>query len=129
MKPLAFLALAATLALTAPIAEAKRPRAPAPDLADRVAGSYSGDVVSDARGSSRSDVQITVTRTARNTVSIHSDYARIPDRTFRLIRAMETIQSSDRGEVFLYDMNKLPHSLMLTIDDAAWGGTRSGVAP
>ena len=86
------------------------------------AGSYSGDVMSDARGSSRSDVRVTVTKTARNTVSVRSDYARIPQRTFRLTRAMDTIQNTSGTEVFLFDIAKTPNTLMLTIDDAAWSG-------
>lgn len=98
------------------------------DLADQVAGEYSGDVISDARGSSKSDITITVTKSAPNTVTVRSDYARLPVRTFRLTRAMDTIQNATGGEVFLAEMNKSPVSLMLTIDDASWAGVRTGVA-
>ena len=123
MKPHAVLALCAAFALIAPAPAAPR-RPPPPDYANQVAGSYSGHVMSDARGSSRENVRITVTRTARNTVSVHSDYARIPDRSFRLIRAMQTIQNVGGTEVFLFDIAKSPNTLMLTIDDAAWSGVR-----
>ncbi len=37
-----------------------------PDLADAVAGTYHGDVISDSKGSSRSNVTLTVTRTGPN---------------------------------------------------------------
>jgi hypothetical protein len=101
--------------------------APAPkrDLADLSAGTYHGNVISDARGSSRSDVTITVTKSAANTVTVQSDFSRIPQRTFRLTRAMNTIQNAGRSEVFLLDMSKSPAKLDLTIDDASWSGTRA----
>ena len=96
------------------------------DLADVAAGLYHGDVISDARGSSQSDVTISVDKTGPNTIRITSDYERIPERTFRLTRAMQTIQNQggEPGEVFLYDQGKSPPSLMLTIDDASWSGTK-----
>lgn len=97
---------------------------PKPDLADVVQGSYSGDVISDARGSSRSDVGITITKTAPNTVSVVSDYPRIPARTFKLTRAMSTIQNVGGTEVFLLEQQKSPPQLSLTIDDMSWSGTK-----
>jgi hypothetical protein len=98
------------------------------DLADQVAGQYMGDVISDARGSSPADVTITVTKSAPNMVTVQSDYPRIPIRTFRLTRAMDTIQNASGSEVFLAEMNKAPVSLMLTIDDASWAGVKTGVS-
>lgn len=99
---------------------------PAPDLADLAQGSYHGDVISDARGSSQSDVGITVAKTARNTVSVTADYDRIPTRTFKLTRAMNTIQNVGGTEVFLLDLSKSPLRLDLTIDDASWSGEKQG---
>jgi hypothetical protein len=98
---------------------------PKPDLADVSAGSYHGDVISDARGSSRSDVTITVTKSGPNSVTVQSSYSRIPTRRFRLTRAMQTIQNAGGSEVFLLDTSKSPPSLDLTIDDASWSGTKS----
>ncbi len=94
------------------------------DLADLVSGLYHGDVMSDARGSSQSDVTISIDKVAPGTVRVTSDYERIPERTFRLTRAMQTIQNQggEPGEVFLYDQGKSPPSLMLTLDDASWSG-------
>lgn len=96
------------------------------DLADVVAGAYHGDVISDARGSSQADVTISVDKVAPGTVRVTSDYERIPERTFRLTRAMQTIQNQggEAGEVFLYDQGKSPPSLMVTIDDASWSGVK-----
>lgn len=96
------------------------------DLADVVAGLYNGDVMSDARGSSQSDVTISIDKVAPGTVRVTSDYERIPERTFRLTRAMQTIQNQggEPGEVFLFDQAKSPPNLMLTIDDASWSGVR-----
>ena len=83
------LIVATSLALLLPAgaALAETPKA-APahkaDLADRVAGTYTGNVASDARGSSRNNVTITVTRTGPNKIEIKSDYPRIPTVTIPL---------------------------------------------
>lgn len=111
------------LPVVAPVlAHAAQPKR---DLADASVGIYHGDIVSDARGSSQSDVTITVTKNAPNSVTVHSSSARIPNRTFRLMRAMQTIQNAGGTEVFLLDNSKSPPSLDLTIDDASWSGTKS----
>ena len=123
------IAFAASLALLLPAgaALAETPKA-AParnaDLADRVAGTYKGAVVSDARGSSRDDVTITVTRTGPNKVEVKSDYARIPTVTIPLEKAMDAILAASGPSVFLLDTVRSPDRLDLTIDDASWSGTR-----
>ncbi len=94
------------------------------DLADVAQGTYFGNVMSDARGSSRSDVRITVTKTGRNQVRISSDYDRLPVFTATLTRALDTIQNVDGSEVFLLDLSRRPHALNVTVDDASWAGTR-----
>ena len=124
------IAFAASLALLLPAgaALAETPKA-AParnaDLADRVAGTYKGAVVSDARGSSRDDVTITVTRTGPNKVEVKSDYARIPTVTIPLEKAMDAILAASGPSVFLLDTVRSPDRLDLTIDDASWSGTRA----
>lgn len=123
------LALATSLALLVPatptLAEAPQ-AAPArkPDLADRVAGTYKGAVVSDARGSSKDGVTITVTRVGPNRVQINSDYVRIPAVTIPLEKAMDAILAASGPSVFLLDTVRSPDRLDLTIDDASWSGTR-----
>ena len=94
------------------------------DLAHMAEGNYFGAVISDARGSSQSDVRITVTRIGPNRVRIASDYSRLPPFEARLTRAMDTIQNADGDEVFLLDLARSPHSLHVTVDDASWAGTR-----
>ena len=94
------------------------------DLADRVAGTYKGDVISDARGSSRNNVTITVTRTGSNKIEIKSDYPRIPTVTIPLEKAMDAILAASGPHVFLLDMVRSPDRLDLTIDDASWSGNR-----
>ena len=121
--------LATSLALLLPAAAAlAEPPKSAPahkaDLADRVAGTYKGDVISDARGSSRNDVTITVTRTGPNKIEIKSDYPRIPTVTIPLEKAMDAILAASGSSVFLLDTVRSPDRLDLTIDDASWSGHR-----
>ena len=123
------LIIATTIALSLPAANAfaETPHA-AParkaDLADRVAGTYKGAVISDARGSSRDNVTITVTRIGANKVEIKSGYARIPTVTIPLEKAMDAILAASGPYVFLLDTVRSPDRLDLTIDDASWSGTR-----
>jgi hypothetical protein len=99
-------------------------RAARADLADAAQGSYFGDVISDARGSSRSGVRIAVARIGPNRVRVTSDYARLPAFTATLSRAMDTIQNAGGDMVFLLDLSKTPRTLMVTVDDASWAGVR-----
>jgi hypothetical protein len=94
------------------------------DFADMANGSYAGDVISDARGSSRSGVRITVAKTGPNQVRVTSDYPRLPPFTARLARAMDTVQNVGGDAVFLLDLSKSPRSLMVTVDDASWAGSK-----
>lgn len=124
-----FLSVAALLLLPGAVPAQSQPAA-APrkaDLADRVAGTYKGDVVSDARGSSRNGVTITVTRVGPNRVEIRSDYARIPTVTIALDKAMDAILAASGPHVFLIDTLRSPDRLDLTIDDASWSGTRVAI--
>lgn len=121
-------ALALSTCLGAPLAEAKpKPAIAKPvklDLADKAAGTFRGDVISDARGSSRSGVTITVKKVAPNTVEVSSDYRRLPTFKVKLTRAMQTIQQASGDTVFLLDLAKSPEGLMVTVDDASWAGER-----
>jgi len=99
------------------------PRKPVPDLADTVKGDYYGDIISDSRGSSQSDVTVTVTKVARNTVKVVSS-ERLPAFTVHLTRAMQTIQQASGDNVFLVDQSKNPWSLDVTVDGASWSGTK-----
>ncbi len=123
------LVFATSLAILPPAgaALAETPKsAPAhkPDLADRVAGTYRGDIISDARGSSKSGITITVTRTGPNKVEIKSSHTRIPTVTIPLEKAMDAILAASGPYVFLLDTVRSPDRLDLTIDDASWSGNR-----
>jgi hypothetical protein len=96
-----------------------------PDLADMVAGVYDGDVISDARGSSQSNVRLTVVKSGPNTVYVTATYPRLPPFSARLTRAMNTIQNVGGPTVFLVDLSKNPPGLDVTVDDASWSGSRS----
>lgn len=129
MPPRQNLAIAPLLAVllsvcVCAVAYAQAPR-PRPDLADIAAGIYDGDVISDARGSSRSNVRLTVTKTGPNLVSVTSSYPRLPPFSARLTRAMNTIQKTNGPEVFLLDLSKRPLGLDVTVDDASWSGAKS----
>jgi hypothetical protein len=130
LAPCAFALLAAAgadaSAAAGPKAGASRPappRRPA-DLADIASGTWFGDVISDARGSSRSNVRLTVTKIGPNKVRITSDYARLPSFTASLARYMNSIQNSSGAEVFLIDTSKSPPSLDVTVADASWSGVK-----
>lgn len=94
-----------------------------PDLADAVAGSYAGDVISDSKGSSRSNVTLTVTRTGPNTVQVTSNYPRLPTITVPLTTAMSTIQQARGDSVFLYDRGKKSLDVSFN-NEVSWSGFR-----
>lgn len=99
------------------------PRRPVPDLADTVKGAYYGDIISDSRGSSQSDVTVTVTKAGPNTVTVTTS-ERMPTFSVKLTRAMQTIQQARGDNVFLVDQSKSPWSLDVTVDGASWSGTK-----
>jgi hypothetical protein len=119
-RRLAVLAGAATLmAASSAGAQAQRK----PDLADTVAGTYSGDVISDSQGSSRSGVTLTVVRSGPNTVTVTSDYRRLPVITVPLEAVMGTIQQSKGDSVFLYDRGKRQLDVSF-LSEVSWSGFR-----
>jgi uncharacterized caspase-like protein len=98
-----------------------------PDLATALEGVWYGDVISDSKGSSRSDVMVTIRRTSRNTIAITSDYARLPAVTVTLTRAMQTILAAEGDTDIIYDTAKDTKELGITFKgEVAWSGTRSG---
>jgi hypothetical protein len=123
-------ALALSAMVVVPVADAKPKSASSSpvklDLADRAAGVYAGDVISDARGSSHSGVTITVKKAGPNTVEVTSDYPRLPAFKVKLTRAMQTIQQASGDDVFLIDQSQSPWTLNITVDDASWAGKKIG---
>lgn len=118
----AFAAMMMTVPTAAWSADAPKRK---PDLGDTAEGIYKGDVISDARGSSKEGVTITVTRTGVNRIEVASDYPRIPRVGYRLQRVMNTVQNVGGTDVFLLDLSKTPRTLHVTTDDAAWAGVRA----
>lgn len=97
------------------------------DLASALEGVWIGDVISDSKGSSRSDVMVTIRRTGRNTVAITSDYARLPAVRVTLTRAMQAILAAEGDTVINYDTAKDTKALGITFKgEVAWSGVRSG---
>ncbi len=126
LAPLLRCSLLVVMLAAAPL-DARPARRATVDLADTAAGVYFGDVMSDARGSSHEGVTISVDKVGPGTVRVTSDYARLPEFTTRLTRAMQTIQntgSTGQLQVFLLDLSKSPRSLMITVDDASWAGRK-----
>ena len=118
----------AAAALTAPwvlgAAAAEEPKRK-PDLGDAAEGSYSGDVISDSKGSSRSGVTLTVTRIAKNLVRISSDYPRLPVVEVPLTLAMGKILQARGDSVFLLDRSQSPARLDVSfLNEVSWSGQR-----
>jgi hypothetical protein len=98
-----------------------------PDLATTLEGVWYGNVISDSKGGSRSDVTVTIRRTSRNTIAITSDYARLPAVTVKLTRAMQTIVAADGNTVINYDTAKETKELGIVFEgNVAWSGVRNG---
>ena len=96
-----------------------------PDLADAVAGQYFGDVISDSKGSSRSDVTLTVAKAGKNRVRVTSDYARLPAVEVALEKAMDKIMNADGSTVFLFDSAKSPPKLDVSFhNEVSWSGEK-----
>ena len=80
-------------------------------LADFAAGTYDGDVISDSKGSSRSDIALTVTRIDRWSVRVTSDYRRLGTVDVTLTRAGDKIISAQGDTAFFLDMGQTPPTL------------------
>jgi hypothetical protein len=94
-------------------------------LAELVVGTYHGNVVSDSKGSSRSDVTVTIARVNDRRVRITSDYGRLGTVEVDLTRAGNTIQGSGGGPSLLLELEKNPPRLSSNPDgDVAYDGQK-----
>jgi TIR domain len=91
-------------------------KSPAVDLADLVAGVYHGDVVSDSKGSSMSNVTLTITKLSQRKVRVASDYQRLGVVEIELNRVGNTIQSTGGRSLLLLEMEKKPPRLSFNPD-------------
>ena len=119
-----FVGVAALLPAFAADAQSGSPQRQ-PDLADVAQGTYFGDVTSDTKGSSRSDVTVAVTRIGKNRVRITSDRARLPPVDVPLTRAMDQILNASGTTPFFLDRSKTPMRLDISyIDEVSWAGVK-----
>jgi hypothetical protein len=96
-----------------------------PDLGDAAEGTYFGDVISDSKGSSKSDVTLTVTRIGLNRVRVTSDYPRLPVVEVSLTRAMDKILNQGGDTTFLLDRAKGEGRLDVSfLQEVSWSGTK-----
>ena len=96
-----------------------------PDLADAAQGTYVGDVTSDSKGSSKSDVTLTVTRIGKDLVRVSSDYDRLPAVEVPLTRAMDKILNARGPTAFLLDRSKSATRLDVSfMNEVSWAGTK-----
>jgi hypothetical protein len=96
-----------------------------PDLGDAAEGTYFGDVISDSKGSSKSDVTLTVTRIGTNRVRVSSDYPRLPVVEVALTRAMDKILNAGGQTTFLLDRRKTETRLDVSfLNEVSWAGTK-----
>lgn len=96
-----------------------------PDLGDAAEGSYFGDVISDSKGSSKSDVTLTVTRIGVNRVRVTSDYPRLPVVEVSLTRALGKILNQGGTTSFLLDRGKGDTRLDVSfLSEVSWSGTK-----
>ena len=115
-------ALAVPWALGAGAAEDPKRK---PDLGDAAEGTYQGDVISDSKGSSKSDVTLTVTRIGKNLVRVTSDYPRLPVVEVPLTLAMGKILQARGDSVFLLDRSQSPAKLDVSFNnEVSWSGQR-----
>ena len=84
------------------------------ELADLVVGTYFGNISSDSKGSSRSDVFVTVTKLGRTAIQVTSDNARIGTFDVDLTRIGENLFNVGGDSVFIAYIAKHPPEVLLT---------------
>jgi hypothetical protein len=94
-------------------------------LADLIVGTYSGDVISDAHGSSRSGVLITVTRLGPDRVRIHSDYTRVGTTDITLQRVDQQVLADGGDSSLIVYLDRQPPAILFNPRlELAYAGTR-----
>jgi hypothetical protein len=80
-------------------------------LADIAVGHYYGDVIADSKGSSRSDISVTINKIDQFTVQVTSDYNRIGSTAVTLTRVGNQLQGVESDSVFVLALDKTPYEL------------------
>jgi hypothetical protein len=94
------------------------------ELADSVAGTYYGDVVSDSQGGSQSDVTVAVTKVGTRRVKVTSDYARLGTVEVDLTKTGSTILSSSGAVMLSINLAERPPSLSYNPGGVAYSGKK-----
>lgn len=92
--------------------ESKKPVGAVAELADLVVGTYSGDVIADSKGPSRSNVGLTITKLDGFTVRVTSDYRRLGTVDVTLTRIGNQILNADGDTPFMVDLDRNPPTLL-----------------
>ena len=105
--------------------ESKKALSAVAGLADLVTGTYFGNVMADSKGSSRSDIGVTVTKLDRYTVRVTSDYPRLGTVDVSLTRIGNKIFSAGGDSPFIVDLDQNPPTLAFNPrNELAYGGTK-----
>lgn len=80
------------------------------DLADLVAGTYSGDVIADAKGPSQSDVTVTVTRLGARRVRVSADYDRLRTVDVDVTRIDDRVVNASGPTTLILEAQRLEYS-------------------
>jgi hypothetical protein len=94
------------------------------ELADSVAGTYYGDVVSDSQGGSQSDVTVAVTKVGTRRVKVTSDYARLGTVEVDLTKTGSTILSSSGAVMLSINLAERPPRLSYNPGGVAYSGKK-----
>jgi len=92
--------------------ERKGPVGAAAELADLVVGNYSGSVIADSKGSSRSDISVIITKLDGSTVRVTSDYPRLGTADVTLTRVGNQVLNADGDTPFILDLGGAPPTLL-----------------
>ncbi len=92
--------------------ENQKPLAPVGSLADLVVGTYSGAVIADSKGGSRSDVGVTIIKLDPSTVRVSSDYDRLRATDVKLTRIGNQILNAGGDTPFIVDMDQNPPTVL-----------------
>ncbi len=94
-------------------------------LADLIVGTYSGEVIADSKGGSRSSVQITITRLGPAKVRISSDYARLGTTDLALQRNGQQILADGGDSALIVDLERKPQTVLFNPHfELAYSGAR-----
>lgn len=105
--------------------ESEKPSSAVTGLADLVTGTYFGNVMADSKGSSRSDIVVTITKLDRYTVRVTSDYHRLGTVDVTLTRIGNKIFSDGGDSPFIVDLEQNPPTLAFNPrNELAFGGAK-----